>query len=102
MRRGDVGRRLSLQRLEHILEAAGAAEAEDRRQVEREDDAALDRRQLRPQLRDDGAGALRGIGALLVGLEADDEERLVRRGDAVDEVEADHRQHAFDARDRRG
>ena len=34
--RRDVERLLALQRLQHVLEAAGAAEAEDRRQVERE------------------------------------------------------------------
>ena len=44
-RRGEIGRRLALQRLQHVLEAAGVAEAEDRRQVEREHDRALDRRQ---------------------------------------------------------
>ena len=32
----EVGRALALQRFEHVLEAAGVAEAEDRRQVERE------------------------------------------------------------------
>ena len=41
----EIGRRLALQRLQRVLETAGAAEAEDRRQVEREDDGALDRRQ---------------------------------------------------------
>ena len=55
---------------------------------------------LRPQPRDDRVGALRRIGAHLVGLEPDDEERLVRRRDIVDEVQPDHRQHAFDAGDR--
>ena len=87
-------------RLEHILEAAGVAEPEDRRQVEGEHDRLLDRRQFRPQLGDDGAGAREGSVALLVGLETDDEEGLVGRGDAVDEIEADHRKHALHARDR--
>ncbi len=57
--RGNVGRRLALQRLEHVLEAAGVAEAEDGRKVERKDDGALDRRQLRTQSGQDRAGALR-------------------------------------------
>ena len=46
-RGGEVGRRLALQRLEHILEAAGIAETEHRRQVEGKDHGALDRAQLR-------------------------------------------------------
>ena len=41
-----------------------------------------------------------GRGALVVGLEPDHEERLVGRRDVVDEVEADHRQHALHAGDR--
>ena len=45
----EVGGRLALQCLEHVLEAAGAAETEDRRQVEGEDDGALDGGELRPQ-----------------------------------------------------
>ena len=98
--RGNVGRRLALQRFEHVLEAAGIAEAEDRRQVEREDDGALDRGQLRPQLRDDGVGALRRVGALFVRLQSNDEERLVGGRDIIDEVESDHRQHALHARNR--
>ena len=52
--------------------------AEDRREVERERDCAADRRELRTQARDDRARALRWISALLIGLEANDEERLVR------------------------
>jgi hypothetical protein len=69
---------LSLQCLEHVLETAGAAEAENRRQVEWECDRAANRRELRTQARDDRARALRRIRAFLIGLEADDEERLVR------------------------
>ncbi len=95
--RGDVERRLALQRLQHELEAAGAAETEDRRQVERERDGLVDRRELRPQLRDDGGRRARGVAALVIGRELDDEERLVGRGHAVEEVEADDRQHARDA-----
>src|SRR5262249_18288091 len=40
-----------------------------------------------------------GIGSLLVWLQADDEESLVRRGDTVDEVEPHHRKYALDAGD---
>ena len=53
------------------------------------------------RLRYDRSRTLRRIGAHLVGLEPDDKEGLVRRRDVVDEVQPDHRQHAFDARDRR-
>ena len=52
------------------------------------------------RLRDDRVDALRRVGALLVGLQPDDEEGLVGRGDVVDEVEADDRQHALHAGDR--
>ena len=96
---GDFGRRLALQSLEDILEAAGVAEPEDRRQVEGKTDRLLDRRQPRAQLGDDRARALGRVGPLLVGLQTDDEEGLVRRGDAVDEVEADDGEHALDAGD---
>src|SRR5207247_11364000 len=74
----DAGWRLALQRLQRILETAGAAEAENGRQVERECDGALDGRHLRAQTCDDCADALRRIGAFFVGFESDDEERLVR------------------------
>jgi hypothetical protein len=78
------------------LESAGVAESQNGRQIEREDHRLLDRREFRTQLGDDGGGALRGVRALLVGLETDDEERLVRRREAVDEVEPDDRQNALD------
>ena len=45
----EIGRRLALQRLQHVLEAAGTAEAENGRKVERERDGTLDGRHLRPQ-----------------------------------------------------
>ena len=99
-RRRDVGGRLALQRLQRVLETAGAAEAENGRQVERERNRALDGRHLRPQLRNDGPDPLRRIGALIVRLEPNDEEGLVRGGDVIDEIEPDHREHALHARDR--
>src|SRR5262249_47464929 len=48
----DLGGRLSLQRLERILESAGVAETEDGWQVEGEDDGAGDCAQLRPEARE--------------------------------------------------
>src|SRR5262249_59708994 len=93
------GGRLSLEGLQHVLESSGAAESEDRRQVEGKHDGSRYAGQFRPQSRDDGAGALSGIGSLLVWLQADDEESLVRRGDTVDEVEPHHRKYALDAGD---
>ena len=74
---GEIGRRLALQGLQHVLEAAGAAEPEDRRQVEGKDDGALDRGELGPQAGDDGVDLLAAVGALLVGLQAHDEEGLL-------------------------
>ena len=97
--RGDVGEGLALQRLEHVLEAARAAEADDRRQVR-----AARRRPAptaansRRELLDQRLGAERGIRPLLVGLQADDEEGLVRGGDGVDEVVADDGGDALDRR----
>ena len=94
-RGGDVGRRLALKGLEHILEAAGISETKDRGQVEGENDRLLDRRELRPQLLNDRARALRRIASFLIGLEANDEERLVGCGETIDEVVAHDRQHAL-------
>ena len=99
-RRRDVGGGLALQRLQRVLEAAGIAEAENGRQVERECERARDRRHQGPQAGDDRAGALRRVGALLVRFEPDDEEGLVGRCDVIDEIQPHDRQHAFDARDR--
>ncbi len=44
-------------------------------------DRLLDRRQFRTKLSDDRGGALRGVGAILVGFQANDEESLVRRSE---------------------
>ena len=56
----EVGGRLALQGLQHVLEAAGAAEPEDGRQVEGEDDGALDGGELGPQAGEDGVDLLLG------------------------------------------
>ena len=47
---------------------------------------------------DDGLRRSGAVGALLVGLEADDEEGAVGRRDVVDEVQADDRDDALDRR----
>ena len=98
-RRGDVGRRLPLQRLEHILEPAGAAETDDRRQVERKDDGSRHRAESRAQRGDDRTDALVARGPLCVGFQGDDNKRLVRGSEAIDEVEADDRHDALHTRD---
>src|SRR6202035_3017236 len=51
--RRDVVRSLTLQRLQHVLKTAGAAQAENGRQVERKRNGAFNRRQLRSQSRND-------------------------------------------------
>ena len=60
----------------------------------------LDGGHLGAQVRDDRADPLCGIGARLVRLEPNNEEGLVGRWNVVDEIQADHREHTFDARDR--
>ena len=54
-------------------------------------------RELAAQAGNDGVGALARLGALLIGFELRDEERLVRRGDGIDEVVADDGEQALDA-----
>ena len=94
----DVGRRLSLERLQRVLEPARRAEADDRREVERHGDAVREGRELRSRPFDDGLHAeIRG-GALLVVLEAADDEGAVGGDGAADEVEADDRDHVLDGR----
>src|SRR5262249_56270374 len=86
--------------LSWVLGTAGVAEAENRRQVEWKSDGPLDGGHLRAQTRDDRAGALCRIGALIVSLKPDHEEGLVGRWDVVDEIQSHHREHTFDARNR--
>ena len=65
---GNVVGALSLQRLERVLETAGTAEADDRRQIERKHDGALDCAELRSQTRDNGIDRLRWVGPFFVRL----------------------------------
>ena len=97
---GDIVGTLALQRFERVLEAAGTAEPEDRGQVERKHDRARNRPELRPQPRDDGVDALRGVGPLLVGFQPNDKESLVRCRDGIDEIEPDDRDDALHPGDR--
>src|SRR5262249_36138547 len=66
--RSQVSRRLSLQRLEHELEAAGVAQSKYGRQVERKRNRAFDRRELRAQAGDNRRRTLRWISAIFVRL----------------------------------
>jgi hypothetical protein len=80
------------------VKTAGGADAGEGGHGESEGDGVLEAHQLAVELADEGGLVEAGIGALLPGLEGDDEEAGIRAGGPVDEPVAGDGEEVVDAR----
>ena len=96
--RRELGRALAAaDGFELVLEAAGRPEPDDGRSIVEEDARSRDALRFRLDFGDQSVDRLRGVGALLEGGEAYDEERGVGKRHAVELAEADNRGEGGDA-----